>query len=71
MTNKKVDGYEKYEIESAARTLIEAKEIEGDSKLYPLAKKQLKKQAAAALAAAKEANVEAKVADKLKSAFKE
>ncbi len=65
MAEEKISGYEKYKVESAARTLIEAQEIESDIKFYAVVKKELIRQAKAAQAAA----LEAKVGDKLKKTF--
>jgi hypothetical protein len=61
---------DEYDIKDAARTLIRAKEIAADKKLYPLAKAELEKQAAAALEAAADARVESNVSKKLKDTFK-
>lgn len=54
MADKKVNGFEKYEIENAARTLIEAKEMENKPKLFTLAKKEVERQAKAAQAVLKQ-----------------
>ena len=62
---KKVAGYDHYEIEAGARTLIEAQEIKKKPKFYAAVKKELVKQAKAANAAA----LEAKVGKKLKETF--
>jgi len=51
MAEKKINGFEKYEIESAARTLIEAEEIRRKPKLYVLAKKEVQRQIVAGQAA--------------------
>ena len=51
--SKKIGGFERYEVESAANTLIRAKEIEMDKKLFPLAVKMVKEKANAALAVAR------------------
>ncbi len=58
---KKIDGFTKWEIESAARTLIEAIKIRKDPKLLPLAKKEAAKTAKEAEAAALEKKVAAKL----------
>lgn len=63
--SKKIDGFDKWEIESGARTLIEAQAIEKRPKFYEAVKKELVKQAKAAQAAA----LEAKVSKKLKGTF--
>jgi hypothetical protein len=42
--NKKTNGYDKYQIEDAARTLSRAREIQADKKLFPLALTELKRQ---------------------------
>ncbi len=62
---KKIKGYEKYEIESAADSLIRAKEIINDKKFYPLVKAELKRKAEAAVAATQEANLTSVVQNKL------
>lgn len=56
---KKINGYDHYEIESAADSLIRAEEIRNNPKLYPLAMKEVQKKAAAAQQAA---NVRKKLA---------
>lgn len=62
MATKKIDGFDKYEIESAARTLMGAIEIRRKPKLFALAKKEATKQAKLAEAAALEKKVNAKLA---------
>ena len=57
---KKIGGFEKYEIDSAADTLIRAEEIKADMKLFPLAMKAVKTKATAA---EKAASVRKKLAD--------
>ena len=57
MSEKKIDGFDKWEVENAARTLIEAQAIEAKPKFYETVKKELIKQAKAAAAAALEAKV--------------
>ncbi len=57
MDETKIDGIEKYKVESAARTLIEAKEMEGKPKLYAAALKEVARQAKAAEAVALESKV--------------
>ncbi|MFA5152424.1 MAG: hypothetical protein WC554_07705 [Clostridia bacterium] len=64
-SEKKINGFSEYQIEDAARTLIRAEEIRNDKKLFPLAQKELVKQAQAAADAA----VENKVSKKLKETF--
>lgn len=66
MASDKIDGFDKWEVESGARTLIEAQEIQKRPKFYTAVKKELVKQAKAAQAAA----LEAKVGKKLKNTFK-
>ena len=61
MADKKINGFDKWEVESAARTLMEAIEIKGKPKLFALAKKEAKKQAKLAEAAALEKKVAAKL----------
>jgi len=65
-SSKKKDGFDKWEVEQGARTLIEAQEIEGRPKFYAAVKKELVRQAKAAQAAA----LEAKVSKKLKETFR-
>ena len=45
---EKLGGFDKYDVESAARTLIEAEEIRRKLKFYKVVKKELAKQAQAA-----------------------
>lgn len=60
--SKKIDGFDKWEIESAARTLMEAIEIKSKKpKLFALAKKEALKQAKLAQQAALEKKVQAKL----------
>lgn len=54
MAEKKINGFDKWEVEGAARTLIEAKEIEKKPKLLALAKKEVQRQADAANAVLKQ-----------------
>lgn len=61
-SDKKVSGFDKYDIEDAARTLIRAIEIKKKPKLFALAKKEALKQAKLAEAAALEEKVNAKLA---------
>lgn len=60
-TEKKINGFDKWEIESAARTLMEAIEIRRKPKLFALAKKEATRQAKLAEAAALEKKVSAKL----------
>ena len=60
-SEKKIDGFSKWEIESAARTLMESIEIRRKPKLLALAKKEALKQAKLATAAALEKKVAAKL----------
>lgn len=59
--SKKIDGFERYEVENAARTLMEAIEIRKKPKLFALAKKEALKQAKLAQQAALEKKVNAKL----------
>ena len=61
MATKKIDGIDKWEVESAARTLMEAIEIKKKPKLFAAAKKEALKQAKLAEAAALEKKVNAKL----------
>ena len=61
MAEKKIDGFEHYEIEGAARTLMEAIEIRKKPKLFALAKKEAIKVAKLAEAAGLEKKVNAKL----------
>jgi len=45
---KKINGFSKFDIEDAARTLIRAKEIRRSPKLFKLAVTELKRQVTAA-----------------------
>lgn len=58
MAEKRINGFDKWEVEGAARTLIEAKEIEGRPKFFVAVKKELVRQVKAAQAAALEAKVD-------------
>lgn len=60
--SKKIDGFDKWEIESAARTLMEAIEIRKKPKLLALAQKETLKIAKLAQEAALEKKVAAKLA---------
>ncbi len=62
---EKIDGYDKYEVESCVDALIKAKKIVNDKKLYPLVKAELKRKAVAVSAAAEEANLTSVVQKKL------
>ncbi len=59
--DKKINGFDKYEIDSAARTLMEAVRIKKNTKLLSLAKKAATRMAKEAEAAALEKKVEAKL----------
>lgn len=61
-SEKKIDGFDKWEVEEAARTLMRAIEIRQKPKLFALAKKEATKQAKLAEAAALEKKVQAKLA---------
>jgi len=60
-TSKKIDGFDKWEVEEAARTLMRAVEIRGKPKLLALAQKEATKQAKLAQEAAMEKKVQAKL----------
>ncbi len=60
-SEKKIGGFDKYEVESAARSLMEAIKIRKNPKLFALAKKEAAKQAKLAEAAALEKKVNAKL----------
>lgn len=49
--NKKIKGYDSWEIEGAADTLIRAQELRADKVLFNLAQAEVRKKAAAAQAA--------------------
>lgn len=61
MADKKIGGFDKYEVESAARTLIEAVGIKSKPKFFAVVKKEVKRQAVAAQQAALEKKVAAKL----------
>jgi len=65
MSNKKINGFDKYEVEGAARTLIEAIEIRKKPKLFALAKKEAMKQAKLAQIAASEKAINAKIVSQI------
>ena len=58
---KKIDGFGGWEVEQAARTLMEAIEIRKKPKLFAVAKKEAAKQAKLAEAAALEKKVNSKL----------
>lgn len=58
---KKIGGFDKYEVESAARTLIEAQEIKAKPKFLKVVIKEVERQAEAAKRAALEKQVAAKL----------
>ena len=62
----KIGGFEKYKVESAARTLIEAEEIKVKPEFYAVVLKEVARQAKAAEAVA----FETKVRGKLKETFR-
>ena len=68
--NTKESGPDKWDIESAARTLIEAEELKKDCALYDLALAEVKRQQDAASNVLSGKQIEAKVTKKLKSIFK-
>ncbi len=57
--DKKIDGFSKWEIEDAARTLMESVKIRNNPKLLPLAQKAADEIAKHAIAAALEKKVAA------------
>jgi len=59
--SKKIGGFDKYEVESAARTLIEAEGIKVKPKFFAVVIKEVEKQAAAAQRAALEKKTAAKL----------
>ena len=61
MSEKKIDGFDKWEIEQAARTLMEAIEIKGKPKLFALAQKESQKIAKLAEKAALEKKTQARL----------
>lgn len=67
MATEKIDGFDKWEVESAARNLIEVEAIKKKPKFYAVVKKELIRQAQAA----REAALEAKVGKKLKTTFED
>lgn len=62
----KIDGFDKYEVESGARTLIEVQEIQNKPKFYAAVKKELARQ----VKAVQEAALEAKVSTNLKNIYR-
>jgi len=65
--SKKIGGFDKWEVESSARTLMDAEKIKaGDPKFYTVVKKECDKIAEAA----KRAALEKQVAAKLIKAYK-
>jgi len=67
MAVEKIGGFDKWEVESAARKLIEVEELKKRPKFYAVVKKELLRQAQAAEKAA----IEAKVGKKLKTTFED
>lgn len=63
MASDKINGFDKYDIEEAARTLIKAQSIPNDTRkgYYDTVKKEVAKQAAASAKATKEAQVAVKL----------
>lgn len=59
----KINGFDRYDVEEAARTLIKAQSIPNDSRkgFYDTVKKEVVKQATASEKAAKEAQVAVKL----------
>lgn len=64
-------GPDKYEIENAARTLIEAKEIENNPTLGPLALAEVKRQMECAAKVLENSKLEEKTTGRLKKTFGE
>lgn len=58
---KKIGGFDKWEVEDAARTLIEAQEIKAKPKFFKVVIVEVQKQAEAAKRAALEKQVAAKL----------
>lgn len=56
----KIDGFDKWEVESAARDMIRVQEIEADPKFHKVVVKELERQAKASAAALLEAKVSKK-----------
>lgn len=77
MKSDKINGYDKWDVESDARTLIKAKELEnGDQKYYKVIVAEVEKTAEAATEAAaqkaqaaKEVTLVKKVGSKLKKMY--
>lgn len=61
MADKKIGGFDEWEVKNAARTLMEAIEIRKKPKLFAVAKKEADKIAKLAVAAALEKKVNAKL----------
>jgi hypothetical protein len=63
MSDNKINGFDRYGVEEAARTLIKAQSIPNDPRkgFYDTVKKEVVKQAASANKAAKEAQVAVKL----------
>lgn len=63
MSDNKINGFDRYEVEDAARTLIKAQSIPNDTRkgFYDTVKKEVAKQAVASKQAAKEAQVASKL----------
>ena len=78
-SKNKIGGYDKWDVESDARTLIKAEELkQGDSKYLKVIMGEVKKTAKAAVEAAEKKDAAAKKLDrekhvdaKLKTAFKD
>jgi len=58
---KKIGGFDKYDVEEAARTLIRAQEIKAKPKFFAIVVKECEKQAEAAKRAALEKQVATKL----------
>jgi len=67
MAEKKIGGMDAYEVEDAARTLMRAKEIETNPKLYKLAQAEALKEAKLALEVAGKKKARAELIAKTKA----
>lgn len=65
MAEEKINGFDKWEVESGARTLIEAKEIIKRPKFYKTVLKEVDRQ----IKAAQEVAIEARTKKRLKQTF--
>ena len=65
----KLDGYDKWEIENNARTLIEAEQIRSDPKKCKVVEKEIQRQRDAAAAALTRKQVEDRAGARLKKTY--